>query len=688
MLGTGSVKADGSWEVSLTTGPGPISLVAEQYTHNDEHSGRSIARAFKVRPPALAAVDVTFPTETAVKFSGTGHTGATVEITVVSGPGGTAPPPVPVSAERWETTATNWSFGNYQLTAMQKVSDNAGGWITSQPVSFSVTREMPDVSDVRYTTGYQPTFSGKGFTGATVKLADPGGGSVVAPDVVVYNGEWSSGASQLWGPTQKRPVHIKQYLNGQWSPNWINIDVTIAPLAPTLNAPVENGLSPQLSGTCWPGAVVNVKYSDSATVHRPSGNNGGWTFRRDVPFAPDISHTVTVTQTAAGQTSPPVSKTFVVYAPIPKPVITYPTANSEVGRDVTVWGQDGMAGATMQLRDAQFGRDLGSPETLTSNGEWSIDLRTLDFRRYTVDAKQVRNGRESERSVPCVFDVVLLPPAIEVPQQGGKLPRTSKLSGTAMPGGRVEVLLEGVNEPLLRDIPVDADGRWEGQVTLPVGTKTLRARQTFETQSSKDSLPLTYSVVPAAPFIETPATGEHIGRQAVMSGFGVPGDSVAVRLAGTGSAVLGRSPVLEDRTWSVTVDIDLPGGRYGVVAVASYGEFDSEDSPERPVLLGTFVPAFDLPAAGHWTGHPVSFKGQGRPGSGQVVSWYNPEQMWTPVVPVNVGGWQGGASQTLPQGGNWCRFKQTITDSVDGATDSDWSESQRFEVLPAPSTET
>ncbi|MFC6693580.1 hypothetical protein ACFQD2_25120 [Pseudomonas lini] len=351
------------------------------------------------------------------------------------------------------------------------------------------------------------------------------------------------------------------------------------------------------------------------------------------------------------------------------------------------FGQDGMAGATMQLRDAQFGRDLGSPETLTSNGEWPIDLRTLDFRRYTIDAKQVRNGRESERSVPCVFDVVLLPPAIEVPQQGGKLPRTSKLSGTAMPGGRVEVLLEGVNEPLLRDIPVDADGRWEGQVTLPVGTKTLRARQTFETQSSKDSLPLTYSVVPAAPFIETPATGEHIGRRVVVSGFGVPGDTVAVKLAGAGRMVQGRSPVLEDRTWSVTVDIDLPGGRYGVVAVASYGEFDSEDSPERPVLLGTFMPAFDLPAAGHWPGHPVSFKGQGRPGSGQVVSWYNPEQMWTPVVPVNVGGWQGGASQTLPQGGNWCRFKQSITDNADGATISDWVESKRFEVLPGTSTE-
>jgi hypothetical protein len=688
-VGQGAVGTNGQW--SITTfirdmPPGPFSIVARQ-TLQSVPSSISDPRAVKVRPPALTTPTITFPTESAVKFSGAGHTGATVDITVVSGPGGTAPPAVQVAGGRWETTATNWSFGNYQLTVTQKVPDNAGGWITSQPVSFAVTREMPDVSDVRYTTDYQPAFSGKGFTGATVRLFDEGGGTHPAPDAIVSGGQWSSRASAVWGPTFERLVQIKQFVGNQWSPNYVTVKVTIPPLAPGLNAPVENGLSPQLSGTCWPGAVVNVKYSDSATVHRPSGNGGTWTFRRDTPFAPEIPHTVTVTQTAAGQTSPPVSKTFVVYAPIPKPVITYPSANLEVGRDLTVRGRDGMAGATMQLRDAQFGRNLGSPKTLTSNGEWSIDLRTLDFRRYTIDAKQVRNDRESERSVPCVFDVVLMPPVIEVPQQGGKLSRTSKLSGTAMPRGKVEILLEGVTEPLLSDIPVGADGRWEGEVTLPVGTKTLRARQTFETQSSKDSPPRTYSVVPAAPFIETPATGEHIGRRAVISGFGVPGDSVAVKLAGTGRMVLGQSPVLKDSTWSVMVDIDLPGGRYGVVVVASYGEFDSEDSPQRPVLLGTFMPAFDLPAAGHWPGHPVSFKGQGRPGSGQVMSWYNPEQMWTPTVPVTIRGWEGGASQTLPHGGNWCRFKQTITDNADGATVSDWGESKRFEVLPASSTD-
>ncbi|SEN52025.1 hypothetical protein SAMN03159293_00227, partial [Pseudomonas sp. NFACC39-1] len=41
--------------------------------------------------------------------------------------------------------------------------------------------------------------------------------------------------------------------------------------------------------------------------------------------------------------------------------------------------------------------------------------------------------------------------------------------------------------------------------------------------------------------------------------------------------------------------------------------------------------------------------------------------------------------QSLSAGGHWCRFKQTLTDTADGATASDWVESERFEVLPPTS---
>jgi hypothetical protein len=190
VIATGPVKVGGNWDVSVTLPPGRISLVAEQFI-GAEHSTRSGPRAFRVRPPALAAITPTLPNETSVKFSGTGHTGATVEISIVSGPGGTAPSTVVVNAGKWETTATNWPFGTYSLRAIQKVPDNAGGWIESLPYTFTFSRVLPDLSDVTYTAVYQPTFSGKGYNGATVKLYDPGGSSMVAPDALVTGGRWS-----------------------------------------------------------------------------------------------------------------------------------------------------------------------------------------------------------------------------------------------------------------------------------------------------------------------------------------------------------------------------------------------------------------------------------------------------------------------------------------------------------------
>lgn len=769
VIGTGSVKTGGTWDVTVTVPPGPISLVAEQFIGSDDHSGRSQARGFKIRPPQLTNIkEENLATPGSVKFSGTGHNGATVEITVVSGPGGTKPPDVLVSNGRWETTATNWTFGTYQLSAVQKVPDNANGWIPSQPYTFEVVRKVPSPTNVKCTvenrtpiftgnglngativitdavggsvnvpvasvstgtwstratapwapvnarsikvvqkvgtatsdpvlisvtienlapptevaysvTNYTPTFTGKGIVGATIYVRDAGDIDV-APPVRLTERSWSTRASTTWGPTKLRKVNVVHKQDGLTSTP-VELGVTIALLAPEITGVTVDELQAEVSGRCWAGAVITLKFSDRSDLHPLSVNNGTWVFKRPTPFNPAADYTVTATQTFADlEPSPAVTQTFTIKLPTPR--ITGPDDKADVWRDFTVKGDKGYKGATMQLRDAQFGRALGEPKVLAEDGEWSIDLTGLDFRLYTIDAQQTLNQRPSERSQTREFNAVLVPPIITVPMENGDLPRTSTLSGWAMPGARVEVRLKDVAEPLLENIPVGYDGFWKANVTLPVGAKTIWARQTFEGRASKDSRPLNYHVVPAAPFIETPATGEHIGGRVVVSGFGVAGDSVTVRLGDVAQTVLGESPVLADRTWSVTVEFDQPGGHYPLVAVASSGEFKSADSVVRPVVLGTYRPSIDVPAQGQWVSHPVGFKGQGRPGVGQVVSWFNPDLVWAPGLPVTGGNWQGGAPQSLPRGGQWCRFRQSITDGADGATVSDWVESKRFESEP------
>lgn len=666
--------------------PGATSLVAIQ-TISGVDSARSVARTFKVRPPMLGNITPTFTTENEVNFAGTGVEGATIVFTSVSG-GVTAPDSVVVKDDKtWDTTATNWPFGKYSAVVIQKVGDAASGWVESRPHSFDVQVPLPVPSDVTYTKVYRPTISGKGKNGATVLLRNSGG-SLAAPDVLVSDGKWSGQVIEGWwggGPMYQKEIHIQQTMEGHNPSGWFVLKVTIPPLAPVIEKIEEGVLSPTFTGTCWSqDATVVLTFSDSGATQYPAtviGSN--WSFQRETLFAEDVPLSVTVTQNVAQQNSLPASQNFIVSLPIPQPEITDPQSGSQVGRDLTVHGKNGMTGFTMQLRDAQSGADLGIPKTLTSDGVWFIELLKLEFRPYNIVAVQKRNQRESVPSERIDVTVVLLPPVITVPSQNGQLPRTAMLEGKGMPGGDVTIWLEGAAEPLVSKVPVDNDSNWQVEVTLPVGFKNIQAGQIFEDQTSLKSEMFSFSVVPAAPIIESPVMGAHIGRRTVVSGFGVSGDTVTVALTQPTRTVLGSSVVLEDRTWSMTLEFALPGGDYALVAVASYDGFDSADSPERPVVLGTYLPAFESPAAGQWTSDPVGFNGQGRAGVGEVQSWFSSERIWAPDLPVTTA-WQGRATQPLPHGGNWCRFKQTITDDADGATVSDYVESKRFEVLPPP----
>ncbi|MEB0046401.1 MULTISPECIES: hypothetical protein [unclassified Pseudomonas] len=686
-VGESAVLSGASWSASITVPVGLISLVVTQIQNGNE-SLRGTPRIFKIRPPKQTAVAVELLPSQAAKFSGTGYNGATLLLSYVSGPVNKSLPEVVVANGVWQVNSTGWTHGTYTYSATQKVSDNAGGWIPSEDFHFVFTIVPPELEPVpdpvpdRPTEySYTPTFTGSGINGATV-LIKKQGGAEAASDARVAGSRWSSQSSVEWGPTLSQNVDLKQRLDGRESQNWVRVVVKIPPLAPAITGLVDNELSPALSGTCWrSGAVVKLTFSDKpGTAETATVTGGTWTLRRSTPFAPNVPHTVTVTQTAAQQTSPPTTRTFEVRRTLLNPVITWPTSGIEVERDLTVRGRQGMAGASMQLRIS--GINAGAAKLLTSDGDWSIDLKGLAFGPGSVDARQTLDGRPSDLSDPVPFQVVLMPPVFTVPQPDGDLPRTSIISGEGTPGTTVEVWLDGSNEFVFRGVPVNADGHWQGSVTLPVGVTKLRARQAMGSEVSNDSPLLTCNVVPAAPYIETPVKDGLIGRLTVVSGFGEPGDTVTVLL---GDAVLGSAPILTDRTWSVATVLTQPGGDYVLVAVASLDGFESDRSAQQSVVLGSYLPLIDSPQAGRWVSEPVAFSGQGRLGVGQLVSWFNPQQPWAPNLAVSAQGWQGLAVRALSAGGHWCRFQQTIDDGADGSTISDWSESGRFDV-PGPSS--
>lgn len=671
--------AAGDWSVPLTgLDPGVLPLVAVQEVDGIP-STPSTVRPFNIRPPMLSDPDVEYPTENTIKFSGSGHNRATVHITIDSGPSATLPPSVEVANGKWQTIATGWPVGTYKLKIVQKFPIGADGWIESLPLEFTLNNALPDVSDLKHTPEYRPTFSGKGFNGATVHVRHPNSSNLAAPTKDVVGNEWSTTASVVWGPSNNREVHVKQILNNQWSPTWEVLKVTIFPLAPGLNVPSEEGLSPVFSGTGWSGAKVYINFSDDLQTHEVTVVEDFWTFQRLTPFSENTPHKIEVHQLAEGLESPKADRTFTVYPVIEKPVIEYPLNNSEVHRDLIVTGLGGMAGATMRLWDDRFGKYLTPAHPVLTDGKWSIELKGLAFDEHVIQAEQTIYALPFKRSERCNFKAVVLPPEITCPSGGEKLSRTSELSGKGMPHARVEVWMLGDTSAPLTEANVDGEGNWRAEVTLPVGDKTIWALQVFDNngdpQTSRDSVPVTYQVVPKAPDIESPTKDDHAGRVLVVSGFGVSGDTVTVKVGSTQQS----AQVKADRTWWVKLELDQPGGDSVLEAVSALGEFES-DPATRPIVLRTYAPTIEIPAAGTWVTNPVALAGNGRQGVGTVVSWFNPDLVLTANISVDpVAGWQAQAGPSLMIGGQWSLFRQSLDDSE---KESDWVDSARYEVEP------
>jgi hypothetical protein len=770
-IGQGTAGESGQWSVTSFTQdipPGAFSIVAQQRV-SGVISDVSVARFFKVRPPALTSVRVTLPTITTAGFSGSGYPGATVEITIIKGPAGaTVPPAALVAGGSWTTTSQNFPIGQYDLKFVQKVSDNADGWIPSLEYRFGILTKLPPPSQVAYSVSnftpsfsgqgnvgvevhilesnspvappvqvttagwlttasspwvpgstrtvrvvqrlgdaeseavelvvnieavpvpfnvkytvqnYTPTFSGEGANGAILGIYVDEGITPAAPATEVRNGLWSSSAFSSWGPVYRRIVYIRQSLNDVWS-QWVTIAVDIPPEAPVIS-PIEGDGQPLVfKGTCLVNAALSLKFSDSATEHKPDGRTGNWTFQRSTDFALDKEHTATLIQTIAQQDSLPALREFSVYPN--KLIITEPAENAEVARDIVVSGNNGEKGALLQLYDAQFEQPLGVEKALTADGRWEVALENLEFRKYQINARQKILGKESRPSDERNFFVVLKPPLIDVPQQDQPLPRTFTISGIGMPFGQVAIWSQGEPAPLLEKIPVNSSGEWKAELTMSVGSYIFKARQFFQTHESKDSPLRSFKVVPAAPIIESPGKGSHVGQSFVASGFGVFGDLITLALNGSKRVVLGSTPVLEDRSWSLTLTLDAPPGICNLVAIASCDGFESSESAVHPVVQGTYLPGFGKPAIGQWVQSPISFAGKGRPGVGRITNWYDPDVLLSTNIPVTPQGWQSAAGQPLRDGGHWCRFQQTIVDDADGATLSDWIESGRFEKSSTP----
>ncbi|TNF83049.1 hypothetical protein FGE05_12140 [Pseudomonas sp. ICMP22404] len=667
---------NGSWSADVTVAAGPTSLAALQ-TLNGKDSGRSSPRAFKIKPPKLFDIQVTYPRPGTAKFSGAGHAGATVDVHKT----GVNDPQVStgVSGGQWAVEWSDQPPGSYSVDIRQKLPDGSA-WIHSDwsdRLTVTIPVPMPTL-EVQVGGDRKPVFSGIGhsWTGqpaAQIKVLRVGESTPAVPTVEVANNRWSSAATEAWNPGTYS-VEARQLFNNLSSEPTSKQFVIRAPV-PTVEVR-QDGLTPRFSGTCLNGAQVQLQFDgDSNSPYAAQVNGATWSFTRQEPFMPG-TYTARVTQSFGGQISDEVSQPFEVV--VLRPVITSPVNDEEVDHNPIIQGTGGIPGALMRVFDFVSETLLGEAE-VTGNA-WSVPItEDLAFDDHKVYAVQQYGEFPSEASEPVSFKVILFPPTIDHPQPGDAIARVSVIDGYArkvsgLDTATVELWLDGADEPLATVRARGNDGYWFYDAHLPVGTYTLRAKQFFKDKDSDFSPDHAFTAVPAIPVIESPALQQHLGATVTISGHGFTGDWVEVAWSDAPDTVLGRVQVQANRTWSMPLAVERPAGPHSLIVQQECDGYSSGWSAPHEVLLLSGAPTFTTPEAGQWFAGTAFFEGTGESGKRVEVShWFDARQVIAPDLAVADGTWAGSPREPLTPGPHWVKARQA---------GSDWGESPRFDVAP------
>lgn len=687
IIGQGTVQSNGGWTLTSRVNPLPVGVfnIVARSAYNNTPGGRSLMRTFNVRPPRVEQLSAVATDNGTVTITGTGYVGAELDIWYANG---SVIKTFTVTASSWTQNYPDWLPGSHTIVAHQKVRGLNNAWIISEwnteAAMFTVKVPLPTLTH-SIGTDQKPAFSGSGKAwadqpAARVELQITGSSNPLPslPIVNVVNNRWTNTAIAQWAPGTYS-VKARQLFNNLQSEWTSEVPVVIKAPLPSIDTITENGLSPDITGTCWKGALVTLTFSDGTTTYPVSDTDkdGRWTYRRPASFTPG-THTIKATQTFGGQTSSEVIKSFTVA--VPKPVIK--AMEPPVGYEPIVEGSGGYVGAVMTIYDYLTNQPLG--DVLVTDDGWSVPL-SLEFGDYQIYARQSFNGLSSEQSEPISFKAELLAPVVNTPQPVDTVARSFRIEGIAskkigIEVATVEVFRDEEAEPWAR-IRANYRGEFWFDAILPLGTHTLRFKQLIKDQESAFGKDLVLGVVPAKPVIETPTDGEAVESSVAISGFGYPGDTVSVAFTDALEVILGTTQVSESGAWSLWLSLDRLAGHPSLVVQQSFENHLSGWTVPRPVELRTQPPQFTAPLPGRWVKPEPTFAGSSWAGAEiELRAWFNPEIRMATSRAVD-DDWEATPTDDLPPNEHWVCATQSAQQSGGVTRISASADSPRFEVM-------
>jgi hypothetical protein len=294
------------------------------------------------------------------------------------------------------------------------------------------------------------TLTGAGTPGSTVQIVVDGksvGETIVGPD-----GNWTFNTTVNPG-SPKIEVNALD-ASGQVAASapefTLNIPAFSLPVI-TLPTNLQAGAN-TLNGTGKPGAKLQIVVDGKPVGETTVGPDGNWSFNLDLP---DGQHTVKVNELDANgavvTSSPPLAITVGTGTAVGKaPTLDLPSTALYPGRRALTG--TGTPGAKVQI--VVDGKPVGEA-TVGPDGKWSFDVDFPNAGEFSVTVNELDVAGAvvaSSEAATFTFSPLTLDALA-----ASYAPGTITLGGSAAPGGRVQIVING---QIVGEATVGADGKW------------------------------------------------------------------------------------------------------------------------------------------------------------------------------------------------------------------------------------
>lgn len=580
VLGQTTVLTTGAWAVELEKefekeGQQVIYVVQQFGTYPSE---RSVERTFNVK---VGLPIITTPAANArfarrSEVAGTGIPGALVTLKI-----GTEviASDIEVGADcHWRRTVNLPTVGPTTMVAEQSYK---GGKRASIARVFTVVSNAPVIespSGGEFVTPAWVVASGAGYPGDTVSVMRDGIMDVIGSFVVDEHGYWSGKLTKTLIGGNPYSLIARSSLGGTTSDWSIVSIVTLLAAGPTLYEPAAGdwvGAQPFYRGLATPGAAIIVASCfDPALVlaSTTADANGRWEIQSSQTL-PEGAYRVVVRQISGGVVSEWVeSGRFMVKKmarDFAAPTVDYPKSGDRVGRKPVMSGS-GVPGAYVQIFEADALNELASG-FVDREGRWTASFKeALPEEAFTYSVRQLRDEvssalRPSNQAFTVVQVAANFPgPVITGPQMNEQVEVQPQISGTGMPGARVDVYKHNNLTQVQASAIVNAQGMWS--LRLPVladGPYQMVARQFIDGQFSVYCAPISVTVTTTiSPLVVlSPQNNAQVSPRSLIRGTALPGATVNLRKSGDRHTDYGTGVADAQGHWAIVTRV-LPVGLF------------------------------------------------------------------------------------------------------------------------------